>query len=161
MENPILSMLENPFFVKYGLIGLFLNGMLSSVIPIPTELTSSALILAGEDKIAVFVVLTIGSIIGGLLAYYIGYSGSKLFKKLHVSPKKERADRVVKLLARYGLIMIFFAPWIPIFGDVITIIAGSTKYDMGRFIVAMTTGKTLKAAAIVYVSSWILPMIFH
>ena len=31
--------LSNPYFVKLGLIGLFINSLLSSVIPIPTELT--------------------------------------------------------------------------------------------------------------------------
>jgi membrane protein YqaA with SNARE-associated domain len=46
----IESIVHNSFFVKYGLIGLFLNGMLSSIIPIPTELTISALLLSGKDK---------------------------------------------------------------------------------------------------------------
>ncbi len=35
---------QNPFFLKYGRIGLFLNGLLSSVVTIPTELTTLALL---------------------------------------------------------------------------------------------------------------------
>lgn len=55
------ALLSNPFFVKLGLIGLFLNSLLSSVIPIPTELTTSGLLLAGQSKIIVFTILVIGS----------------------------------------------------------------------------------------------------
>jgi hypothetical protein len=41
-----VALLSNPFFVRLGLIGLFINSLLSSVIPIPTELTASGLLFA-------------------------------------------------------------------------------------------------------------------
>lgn len=46
----------NPFFLKYGLVGLFLNGLLSSVIPIPTEVTTVALLASSESKLMVHIV---------------------------------------------------------------------------------------------------------
>ena len=55
----------NPYFVKLGLIGLFINSLLSSVIPIPTELTISGLLLQGQSKITIFIILVSGSILGG------------------------------------------------------------------------------------------------
>ena len=61
--------LNNPYFVKLGLIGLFINSLLSSVIPIPTELTISGLLLQGQSKIAIFIILVSGSILGGFIAY--------------------------------------------------------------------------------------------
>jgi len=60
------------FFTKYGLVGLFFNGMLSSFIPIPTELTTAALLAARENEMRIFIALTVGSIIGGFIAYYLG-----------------------------------------------------------------------------------------
>lgn len=160
MENPILSVVQNPFFVKYGLIGLFLNGVLSSITPIPTEITTSALLLSGESKTVVFIVLAAGSIIGGYLSYYIGYSGNTLFKKLRKAPSRKQSDRAAMLLARYGLILIFMHPWIPVFGDVIAIIAGAKKYDLRKYTIAMIGGKTTKGVAIIYLTSWLLPLIF-
>jgi membrane protein YqaA with SNARE-associated domain len=71
------SIIHNSIFVKYGLIGLFINGLLSSIIPIPTELTISGLLLAGHSKTIVSLILIVSSIIGGFIAYYIGYSGNK------------------------------------------------------------------------------------
>ena len=40
------TLLSSPSFVRLGLIGLFINSLLSSVIPIPTELTASGLLFA-------------------------------------------------------------------------------------------------------------------
>src|SRR5437867_4873647 len=113
---------NNPLFVKYGLIGLFLNGLLSSIIPIPTELTTSALLLGGHSKESVFIVLAISSVIGGFLAYYIGTGGNKLFNKLHKKSTEKARDRGHKLLAKYGWVAIFFCSWIPVLGDVIPIV---------------------------------------
>ena len=64
-------------FTQYGLLGLLANGILSSVIPIPTELTISALLASGQSQLDVFIVLTVGSVVGGLLAYYLGYTGKR------------------------------------------------------------------------------------
>ena len=141
----------NQFFVEYGLIGLFLNGLFSSIVPIPTELTATALLLAGESKVTVFVVLTVSSVIGGFIAYYIGLGGNKFFRILHKkpSPKSERSG--YEILAKYGWVAIFFCSWIPILGDVIPIVAGAKRYDFGKFAISMSVGKMIKDFAIVYV----------
>jgi membrane protein YqaA with SNARE-associated domain len=156
----IESIVHNSFFIKYGLIGLFLNGMLSSIIPIPTELTISALLLSGKDRFTIFIILAISSILGGLIAYYIGFSGNKLLKILYKKPRKKHEDKTGALLERYGWLIIFFSPWIPIVGDLVPVIAGAKKYDLKNFVIVMMSGKVFKASAIVIFSSWILPFIF-
>lgn len=152
---------QNYLFLKYGLVGLFLNGLLSSVIPIPTELTTSALLAGGEDRTIVYIVLTVSSIIGGFIAYYLGRTGNKIFKHFHRTPKKKDEERSHEILLKYGWIAIFFSSWIPILGDVIPIVAGTKKYDFKRFAIAMSTGKAAKALAIVYFSSLIASKFFH
>jgi membrane protein YqaA with SNARE-associated domain len=151
---------NNSIFAKYGLIGLFFNGLLSSIIPIPTELTISGLILAGESKLLVFIILTSSSILGAFIAYYIGYSGNKFIRRLHKSPSKRSQDRSLLLLEKYGWIILFFSPWIPIMGDFIPIIAGIKKYNLEIFSISIILGKAVKALAIVFLSSWILPLFF-
>ena len=79
--NTIDAIVNNPIFVKYGLLGLFVNGVLSPVLPFPPELTGSALILAGESKILVVLVLSASWILGGVLWYYAGASGNKFTKR--------------------------------------------------------------------------------
>jgi membrane protein YqaA with SNARE-associated domain len=154
------ALVHNPIFVKYGLVGLFLNGFLSSVIPIPTELVTSAILASGEPKLNVFIVLSIASIVGGFLAYYIGRGGGKLLRHFYKKPKEKDSESGHKFLAKYGWIGIFFCSWIPIFGDAVPIVAGAKKYDFTKFALAMSAGKTVKVAAIVYVFSLLIPRIF-
>ena len=151
IQNTIHTITQNPFFIEYGLVGLFLNGLFSSIVPIPTELTATALLLGGESKLTVFLVLTISSIIGGFIAYYIGLGGNKFFKFLHKKPSEKSEHRGYELLARYGWIAIFFCSWIPILGDVIPIVAGAKRYDLAKFAISMSVGKMVKDFAIVYV----------
>lgn len=162
LSDFINSILHDTLFVKYGLIGLFFNGMFSSFIPIPTEVTISALLLGGANPGFVFLVLTIGSIIGGYIAYYIGYNG-RLLRKLRKTPQKYE-QKSVSLMTKYGwATIIFFSPWIPILGDVVSIVAGTKKYDIVKYTIAMTTGKTVKAAAIVFLSfhflNWLISIL--
>ena len=155
------GLLHNSFFLKYGLAGLFLNGLLSSVIPIPTELTTTALLAGGETKLQVFVVLASSSIIGGFLAYYIGSTGKKVFKHFHKKPTKQNEERSHGFLLKYGWVGIFFCSWIPILGDVIPIVAGTKKYDLRKFAIAMSAGKALKVLAIVYIGNFFANILFQ
>jgi membrane protein YqaA with SNARE-associated domain len=146
----INALLHDTLFIKYGLLGLFFNGMFSSFIPIPTEITISALLLSGINPLDVFLVLTIGSIAGGYIAYYLGYNG-RLLKKLRKTPKEKHEQRSTNIMTKYGwFTIIFFSPWIPIIGDVVPIIAGTKKYNIVKYSIAMTVGKTVKAVAIVF-----------
>ena len=137
--------------MEYGLVGLFLNGLFSSIIPIPTELTATALLVGGENRVMVFVVLTVSSVIGGFIAYYIGLGGNRFFRMVHKKPSAKSSQRGYELLARYGWVAIFFCSWIPILGDVIPIVAGAKRYDFAKFALSMSIGKMIKDFAIVYV----------
>ena len=146
----ISSVLHDTLFIKYGLLGLFFNGMFSSFIPIPTELTISALLLGGVNPLDVFLVLTSSSIVGGYIAYYLGYNG-RLLRKLRKTPEKIYEQKSINIMTKYGwFAIIFVSPWVPIIGDVVSIIAGTKRYNIVKYTVAMTAGKTVKAVAIVF-----------
>lgn len=157
----IETIVQNSFFLKYGLAGLFVNGLLSSVIPIPTELTTSALIAGGENKLSVFTILALSSILGGILAYYLGRSGNKLFKYFFKNPKMQDEQKSHDLLSKYGWLAIFLCSWIPILGDIIPIVAGTKKYNFTKFLIAMSAGKLIKVIAIVYISGLVTSKFFH
>src|SRR2546422_8311179 len=162
LSDVINSILHDTLFVKYGLMGLFFNGMFSSFIPIPTEVTISALLLGGANPVDVFLVLTASSIIGGYIAYYIGYNG-RLLKKLRRTTEKHE-QKSVGIMSKYGwATVIFFSPWLPIIGDVVSIVAGTKRYSILKYTITMTTGKTVKAVAIVFLSfhfsHWISSML--
>ena len=63
------SFINNPLFAEYGRIGLFVNGVFSTFIPFPPEVTAITLILAGISRIEILVILVTSWIIGAALGY--------------------------------------------------------------------------------------------
>jgi len=147
------NILSNNVFQDYGVIGLFFNSLLSATaIPFPTEILTSALLIGGENAVLVGFALGVGSIIGGVLNYFIGFGGNKLVNKFR---KKKKGNDVKhekkgnKLLDKFGWGAIFFASWIPVIGDFILISAGAKKMKFSKFIAFMVTGKMVKTIAVV------------
>ena len=147
------DILANNVFQDYGIIGLFFNSLLSATaIPLPTEILTSALLIGGENAFLVGFVLGLGSIIGGVLNYFIGFGGNKLVNKLR---RKKKGNDVKhekkgnKLLDKFGWGAVFFASWIPVIGDFILISAGAKKMKFKKFMAFMVTGKMVKTIAVV------------
>jgi len=76
------EILANSIFQEYGIIGLFLNSLLAATaLPLPTEILTSALLIGGENIFLVAIALITGSIIGGILNYFIGLEEINYLKK--------------------------------------------------------------------------------
>ena len=158
----IADILQNPIFVNYGLAGLFVNGFLASTaIPIPLGITVVALLTAGHDPLIVFVVLAVSTYLGGFVGYILGRSGNKLFNFLKGSPKMDEVNKIDNMLRKYGWIAIVGSAWVPVVGDFIPIVAGTKKWDISKFAIALSIGKTTRAIAIVYFSSFLIGGIFR
>ena len=158
----IADILQNPLFVNYGLAGLFVNGFLASTaIPLPLGITVVALLTAGQDPLIVFVVLAVSTYLGGFVGYILGRSGNKLFNFLKGSPKMDEVNKIDNMLRKYGWIAIVGSAWVPVVGDFIPIVAGTKKWDISKFAIALSIGKTTRAIAIVYFSSFLIGGIFR
>jgi membrane protein YqaA with SNARE-associated domain len=158
----ITDILQNPIFVNYGLAGLFLNGFLASTaIPLPLTITVVALLTAGQDPFIVFVVLAVSTYLGGFVGYILGRSGNKLFNFLKGSPKKDDENKIDNILRKYGWIAIVGSAWVPVVGDFIPIVAGTQKWDISKFAIALSIGKTTRALAITYFSSFLIGGMFR
>ena len=155
------EILANNIFQEYGIIGLFLNSLLSATaLPLPTEILTSALLIGGESIFLVAIALVTGSIVGGVLNYSIGFGGSELFKKIgrksnvkkpvekHVEKQEKKHN---KLLNRFGWGAIFFAAWIPVVGDLMLISAGVKKMKFKKLLIIMISGKIVKTSIVVLV----------
>ena len=69
----INGFINNPLFADYGKIGLFLNGVFSTFIPFPPEVTAISLVFAGSSRIEILIILVTSWIIGAALGYYAGF----------------------------------------------------------------------------------------
>src|SRR3712207_9443701 len=91
--------INNPLFTEYGMVGLFINGVFSTFIPFPPEVTAISLVFAGISRIEILIILITSWIIGAALGYYAGLYGKKLIsifkgrkKEAEKPEEKERAD---------------------------------------------------------------------
>ncbi len=134
---------------ELGLIGLFLNTILSaSIFPLPSE---PAILLATKffSATSVFLVATIGGFLGALTNYFIGLKGIHGFL-VERKPKEEK--KAQELFDKYGPAILLAAPWIPFIGDPLMIIAGALKMDFRKFALLALVARTIKTAALVFFS---------
>jgi len=89
-------------------------------------------------------------VIGGILNYFIGFGGNKLFKKIKKETDIEKNEKKHnKILDKFGWSAIFFAAWIPVIGDLILISAGVKKMKLVKFSIFMVSGKIVKTIIVV------------
>ena len=136
-------------FVSYGMAGLFLTGLISSIIPIPTEPVVFALLKIGENSEIVLITLVTGSVLGAFIGYLVGLYGLRKIVLLH-NMEKER--NVQMHFRKYGALYLLFSPWIPIIGDLAPMVAGRENYELKRFLIVISAAKLIKSIGIVYLS---------
>jgi membrane protein YqaA with SNARE-associated domain len=136
--------------IKYEMIGLFLNSFFSSIIPIPTELATSILLLSKVNIILIFIILDTGSIVGGYLAYLMGVKYSCFIqRKLKDVANIPILLRLLNFLNRHSRLLLILSPWLPFVGESLYIYAGAAKYDLSKYMIYTSIGKSIKAAAII------------
>jgi len=126
------------------------------VLPIPTEPTIALLLSNSTSPFLILLILIPGSIIGASVGYLLGKYGIRRIIPFH---NREREKRVQDWFRKYGAALLLISPWIPFAGDLVPIIAGVESYDPALFLVAISVGKAIKGAAIVYVIAFFLPFV--
>lgn len=137
-------------FIFYGMLGLFIISFLSSVIPVPSEAVVFALLGAGGNHDIIFIVLTVGSILGAYFAYLMGKLG--LTKLINHDKNKEHHEKTDRYFRKYGAFLLLVSPWIPFVCNLAPIVAGIQKYDSTRFLILISIANIIKCFAIVFLS---------
>lgn len=147
MENWITSFME-----QFGYWGIFLLITLENVFPpIPSEviLTFGGFMTTHTNLtvIGVIVVATIGSIIGAVILYGVGYliNVDRLEAIIdrwgrYLRVKKEDIRKADAWFERYGYWTVFFCRMIPLVRSLISIPAGMAKMKFGLFLLYTTVG---------------------
>ena len=141
--NNLLNWTTNTF-APLGSTGLFLLAFIeSSFFPIPPDVLLILLsLLNPELSMWYALICTTGSVLGGILGYYIGFLG-----KITVLEKmfsKSKIDKVHIYFHKYDALAIFIAGFTPIPYKVFTIAAGVFSIELKRFIIASILGRGLR-----------------
>lgn len=144
------------FINKFGYIGIFLLIMIENLFPpIPSEviLTFSGFI-AKTAQLNIFMIIfssTLGSLIGALILYYLGYIlNTNFFNKLidtqlghmlHLN--KEHINSSIEDFNTNGKKSVFIGRLAPIVRSLISIPAGMSKMNLFEFIILTTLGSLI------------------
>jgi len=141
LYNWVLHWAETP----YGVWALFLLAFAeSSFFPIPPDVLLIALALSIPARSFWYAsVCTLGSVLGGLAGYAIGFGFWAATKNLFIPYVFSQAtfDYVVELYKHHDFWIVFIAAFTPIPYKVITISAGVCSINLVMFIIASVVGR--------------------
>ncbi|NOZ80690.1 MAG: DedA family protein [DPANN group archaeon] len=141
--NALVSWTQTTF-APLGAPGLFILAFMeSSFFPIPPDVLLIVLVL-GQPALWLWyaLVATLGSAIGGVFGYGIGYVGEEAILRRMVKP--EKIAKVHRLFNRYEAWAIFIAGFTPIPYKVFTIAAGVFYIDLKKFVIASVLSRGLR-----------------
>ena len=137
------------YFTQYGPIAIFVIVLLEYM-NLPGFPAGVIMPLAGiwaaKGNINFFLALLItiaAGLTGSLILYFLGYQGGELFleKYLNKYPKQRPAiESKLQWVRRKGGIGIFVSKLIPMLRTLISIPAGVSKMNLGKYIVSSTLG---------------------
>ena len=147
---------------KFGYIGVTLLIALENIFPpIPSEviLTFGGFMTASTSMSVASVIIfaTLGSLLGALLLYALGYLlGSERLKPLldqygsiiHLS--YEDVQKALKWYSRYEGKTVFFCRMVPLIRSLISIPAGMAKMSISAFILLTTLGSLIWNSVLVF-----------
>lgn len=146
MFEKIISILAS--FIIWGISGLGYSGVAimmaieSACIPLPSEIImpfAGYLVSRGDfTLLSVTIAGSIGSVIGSVLAYWIGiYGGRSLIEKYgkYILLSHHDLDLADSFFNKYGSSAIFFSRMLPVVRTFISLPAGIAKMDFTKFII--------------------------
>lgn len=139
--------------------GIFLLMVMESMVfPVPSEAVmpfAGFLIVDGQFTFTgVIIASTLGSIVGSLISYAIGYYGGKPFIKRFgkfLLLDTHDLEMTERFFGKNGELTIFISRFIPIIRHLISIPAGLGKMNLWKFIVYTIIGAGLWNAFLTYV----------
>jgi len=139
------------YFSELGYLGLFLASFLAAtILPLSSEVVLSALLLAKLNPVALVSVATVGNVLGAFTNYAIGFWGSKAFVRRVLKIPDAEFIKAEARFKKYGLLSLFFA-WLPLIGDVLTVVAGVLRINIFWFFILVASGKLIRYVIVSYV----------
>jgi len=143
---------------RFGYLGVFLANLLPSmsvIIPVHFFFPGQALsvvVAAVGSPLWVAVVASLGSTLGEITAYYLGYGGQRFF---HLE-RFQRYKTAESWMRRYGWFAVFIFAFLPLFiFDFVGLAAGALRLSLSKFLFFCYLGRLPRALIEVYFYTWV------
>ena len=115
--------------------------MVATIIPFGSEAYFITLLsLDKYNNFILFVVASVGNVLGSLFNWICGFYINFFIKKSWFPINNKIIDRGNKLFTKYGKWSLLIS-WFPLVGDPITLAAGTLRYPIIPFLVLVSIGK--------------------
>ena len=115
--------------------------MVATIIPFGSEAYFITLLsLEKYNHFILFVVASVGNVLGSLFNWICGFYINFFIKKSWLPINNKIIDRGNKLFKKYGKWSLLIS-WFPLIGDPITFAAGTLRYPIIPFLVLVSIGK--------------------
>ena len=115
--------------------------MVATIIPFGSEAYFITLLsLDKYNHFILFVVASVGNVLGSLFNWICGFYINFFIKKSWFPVNSKIIDRGNKLFTKYGKWSLLIS-WFPLIGDPITFAAGTLRYPIIPFLVLVSIGK--------------------
>ena len=115
--------------------------MVATIIPFGSEAYFITLLsLEKYNHFILFVVASVGNVLGSLFNWICGFYINFFIKKSWFPINNKIIDRGNKLFKKYGKWSLLIS-WFPLLGDPITFAAGTLRYPIIPFLVLVSIGK--------------------
>ena len=131
-------------------LSLLLTSFLSAtLLPLASELSVGALILAGENPWLTLAVASFGNTLGAVLNWWLGgtllsYQDARWFPV-----NRTRLVRAQQRFQHFGIWSLLFA-WLPLVGDPLTFAAGILRVRLSVFVLLTGAGKCARYAVVIF-----------
>ncbi|WP_440906438.1 YqaA family protein (plasmid) [Catenovulum sp. SX2] len=129
---------------------LFFSSFLAAtILPFYSEVFLFAMVQQGLPGWSLVATASIGNTLGSVVNWYLGRYLLKYQHKKWFYFKQSQIEKSQKWFERYGKWSLLFA-WLPVGGDVLTLIAGMLRIRLSTFIILVGIGKTLRYISVLY-----------
>ncbi len=124
-----------------GLWGLFLGCFLAAtIIPFSSDAIYFAVLHATQNPVGCLFMGTLGSWIGSVLTYWVGWIGKWEWIEKWFKVKPETLEKQKLTIDKYGIWAALIC-WVPVIGDIIALALGFYKTKQGWTILMLLVGK--------------------
>ena len=142
--------------IGLGYLGLFIASFLAAtVVPFSSEVVFSAMVFGGLNAWKCVFVATLGNWLGGMTCYYMGRLGKIEWIEKYLRIKKEKMEKFMGKLHRYGDWFAFFS-FLPGVGDVIAVASGYFRCRCWIVALSMLLGKFARYIVWMYLNGLIM-----
>ncbi len=142
--------------IGLGYLGLFIASFLAAtVVPFSSEVVFSAMFCGGLNAWKCVFVATLGNWLGGMTCYYMGRLGKIEWIEKYLRIKKEKMEKFMGKLHRYGDWFAFFS-FLPGVGDVIAVASGYFRCRWWIVALSMLLGKFVRYIVWMYLNGLIM-----